>query len=69
MAVVRTGEVTLVRQGACDPARYGEGQGLFVGDAVPHRLTNDGTVPAELLVTMLLAPGAPETADAQSACP
>jgi quercetin dioxygenase-like cupin family protein len=69
MAVVRSGEVTLVRQGACDPVRYAEGQGLFVGDAVPHRLTNDGTVPAELLVTMLLAPGERESANTDSACP
>ena len=69
MAVVRRGEVTLVRQGACDPVRYREGQALFVGDAVPHRLTNTGTSPVELLVTMLLAPGAAESTDVDAACP
>jgi quercetin dioxygenase-like cupin family protein len=69
MAVVRHGEVTLVRQGACDPVRYREGQALFVGDAVPHRLTNTGRSPAELLVTMLLAPGAAESTDVGTACP
>ena len=41
---------------------------LWGGDAVPHRLTNTGGAPAELLVTMLLAPGAPETTDADPAC-
>jgi quercetin dioxygenase-like cupin family protein len=69
MAVVRRGEVTLVRQGACDPVHYREGQALFVGDAVPHRLTNTGTSPVELLVTMLLAPGAAESTDVDAACP
>jgi quercetin dioxygenase-like cupin family protein len=69
MAVVRSGDVTLVRQGACDPIGYTEGQALFIGDAVPHRLTNEGTAPAELLVSMLLAPGAPESTDVEPACP
>ena len=69
MAIVRTGAVTLVRDGGCTPARFGEGQALFVADGVPHRLTNDGTVAAELVVTTLLAPGAPETEDVPSPCP
>jgi quercetin dioxygenase-like cupin family protein len=69
MAIVRAGDVTLVREGACTPARYATGQALFIGDAVPHRLANDGTEPAELLVTALLAPGTPESSDAPSACP
>jgi len=69
MALVRTGEVTLVRQGACAPVRYTPGEGLFVGDAVPYRMTNDGSEPAELLVSMLLAPGAPESTDTEPACP
>ena len=60
MAIVRTGAVTLEREGGCTPARFGEEQALFVSDGVPHRLANDGTAPAELVVTTLLAPGAPE---------
>ena len=69
MAVVRSGAVTLRRQGACGPVAYASGQALFVGDAVPHRLSNDGAVPVELLVTMLLAPGSPESTDVDDACP
>ena len=69
MAVVRAGEVTVIRQGECEPARYAVGQALFVGDAVPYRMTNDGSEPAELLVSMLLAPGAPESTDTGPACP
>ncbi|HEX8518075.1 MAG TPA: cupin domain-containing protein, partial [Pseudonocardia sp.] len=68
MAVVRSGAVTLRRQGACGPVAYASGQALFVGDAVPHRMSNEGSVPAELLVTMLLAPDAPESTDTAAAC-
>ena len=69
MAVVRGGEVTLRQKGACNAVRYGPGEALYVGDAVPHRLANAGTAPAELLVTMLLAPGAAETTEIGPACP
>ena len=60
LAIVRSGAVTLVREGALHarPVRPRR-QALFVGDAVPHRLTNDGSAPAELLVTELLTPGEP----------
>lgn len=68
MAVVRSGTVTLLRQGACAPTDYAAGQAFFVGDAVAHRLTNEGTKPAELLVTLLLAPDTPESTDADDAC-
>ena len=69
MAIVRTGAVTLEREGGCTPARFGEGQALFVSDGVPHRLANDGTVPVELVVTTLLAPGAPDRETVPSPCP
>ena len=69
MAIVRTGTVTLEREGGCTPARFGEGQALFVSDGVPHRLANDGTVPVELVVTTLLAPGAPDRETVPSPCP
>ena len=69
MAIVRTGAVTLEREGGCTPARFGEGQALFVSDGVPHRLANDGTDPVELVVTTLLAPGAPERETVPSPCP
>ena len=68
MAVVRSGAVTLRRQGACGPVAYTSGQALFVGDAVPHRMSNEGSEPAELLVTMLLTPDAPESTDTAAAC-
>lgn len=69
MAIVRTGEVTLARDGACTPARFDEGQALFVADGAAHRLTNDSTDAAELVVTTLLAPGAAASEDVASPCP
>jgi quercetin dioxygenase-like cupin family protein len=69
MAIVRTGAVTLERDGACTPARFGEGQALYVADAAAHRLVNDGTQPAELVETTLLAPGAAESEGVPSPCP
>lgn len=69
MAIVQQGDVRLVREGGCAPVRFTEGQALFVGDGVPHRLTNDGTEPAELLVTSLLTPGDPDATEVAPACP
>ena len=69
MAIVRTGAVMLARDGACTPALFDEGQALFIADAAPHRLTNDGTESAELVVTTLLAPGSPEDEVVPSPCP
>jgi quercetin dioxygenase-like cupin family protein len=69
MSIVRTGAVMLARDGACTPARFDEGQALFVADGAAHRLTNDDTVEAELVVTTLLAPGVPENEDVPSPCP
>lgn len=67
-AVVTAGRVTLVSEEDCDPADYGTGDALFVPDAVPHEARNDGPVPAEIVVTYLLAPGAPDRVDAPPAC-
>ncbi len=68
VAVVRGGEVSLVREGACRAVRHSAGDALFVPDAEPHRLTNDGDGPAELLVTLLVAPDVAETTDVRPAC-
>ena len=48
--------------------RYSAGHGVFVGDAEPHLVRNAGPVPAELVVTQLLAPGAPEDEAVEPAC-
>jgi quercetin dioxygenase-like cupin family protein len=67
--IVTSGVLTVVQQGGCDPIRYGAGDALFVADAVPHLVRNDGPEPVELLTAYLLAPGAPDRFDAPPACP
>lgn len=66
--IVTKGEVTLVREGGCDPVVFRVGDAGFVPPNTPHVGTNTGAGPAELVVTRLLAPDAPDRADAQSAC-
>ncbi len=68
LSLVRSGEVTVQRGEKCEPMRYSAGHGVFVGDAEPHLVRNAGPVPAELVVTQLLAPGAPEDEAVEPAC-
>lgn len=68
-SIVTAGAVTLQLEDACDPATFEAGEALFVPDAVPHTLRNDGAVTAELVVAYLLAPGAPDQLSAPQACP
>lgn len=67
--IVTAGSVTMQTGEACDPVTYEAGEALFVPDAVPHTLRNDGDVTAELVVAYLLAPGAPDQLSAPAACP
>jgi Uncharacterized conserved protein, contains double-stranded beta-helix domain len=68
MSVVKSGTITLLRENACEPAMIGPGQAVFIPDAQPHLARNDGTEPAELVVTYLLAPDAPDRGDVPPAC-
>lgn len=68
-SIVTAGTVTLQTEDACDPVTFDAGAALFVPDAVPHTLRNDGDVTAELVVAYLLAPGAPDQLSAPQACP
>ena len=68
LSLVRSGEVTVQRGEGCEPARYSAGDGVFVGDGEPHVVRNEGPVPAELVVTQLLAPGAPDDEPVEPVC-
>ncbi|MGQ0572626.1 MAG: cupin domain-containing protein, partial [Pseudonocardia sp.] len=68
MSIVTSGAVTLVRAGACAPVTHEAGEAVFIPDGIPHLARNDGSVPAEIVVTYLLAGGAPDRADAPAAC-
>ncbi|GAA3250238.1 hypothetical protein GCM10017691_62010 [Pseudonocardia petroleophila] len=67
--IVTAGAVTLQAGDDCEPVTHDAGDALFVPDAVPHTLRNDGDVTAELVVAYLLAPGAPDQLSAPAACP
>ncbi|NMH93981.1 cupin domain-containing protein, partial [Pseudonocardia bannensis] len=68
-SIVRSGSISLVRQDACEPVVFGAGDAVFIPDGLPHLARNDGAEPAELVVTYLLAPDAPDRADVPPACP
>lgn len=67
-SIVNSGSIVLLDAENCAGSTYSAGDALFVPDALVHLARNDGTVPAELVVTYLLAPGAPEQRPAQPAC-
>lgn len=67
-SIIESGTVTLLRPGRCDGTRYSAGEAVFVPDAQPHLLRNDGAEPVDLVITSLLAPGAPERQDLPPRC-
>ena len=68
-SVVTRGTLTVQIRDGCAPIRFDAGDALFVADAVPHVQRNEGTAPVEMVVTYLLAPGAPDRVDAPPPCP
>lgn len=68
MSIVESGSVTLLREDDCEGATFTAGDAVFVPDGQAHLARNDGTVPAELVVTYLLAPGAADRDDAPDPC-
>jgi quercetin dioxygenase-like cupin family protein len=66
--IVNAGELTVQTAEQCAPRRVGAGEAVFVPDAEPHVMRNDGTVPAQLVVTQVLAPGAADRSGVAAAC-
>ncbi|GAY08429.1 cupin domain-containing protein [Pseudonocardia sp. N23] len=66
--IVNSGEVTVQTAEECAPTRVGAGEAVFVPDAEPHVMRNDGALPAQLVVTQVLAPGAPDRSGVPAAC-
>jgi len=67
-AVLLKGTLTLFRKGGCKPVTYHPGDAWNIPADVPHMGRNDGTEPAEFLVSYLLRPGAPYRTDTPAAC-
>lgn len=68
ISIVTSGTVTLLRKDSCTPRRLVTGDAVVVPDAQPHLARNDGSAPAEVVVTYLLEPDAPERADVPPLC-
>lgn len=69
LSVVRSGSVTVVRQKACEPARFGPNQGFFLADGEPNQLRNDGQEAVVLTRSEVLAPNSDERRPAEPGCP
>jgi quercetin dioxygenase-like cupin family protein len=67
-SVVTKGELTLFRKGACKGKVLKPGDAVFIPANTPHLARNTGSEPAEISVTYLLKPDAPDRADAKPAC-
>lgn len=67
-SIVQSGAITLLSEDGCEPVVYEAGDAVFIPDAVPHLARNDGPVPAEIVVTYLLAPETPDRSDVPPAC-
>jgi quercetin dioxygenase-like cupin family protein len=68
LSIVQSGQVTVLREDDCAPTRYSRGDAVFFADGQRHLARNDGAVPAELVVTYLLDPGAPVRSAVLPAC-
>ena len=68
LTIVRSGRVVLQTEDDCDPDPVAIGVALTVEDGQAHQLRNDGTQPAELVVTHLLSPDEPAQAGVPAAC-
>ena len=69
LVIVKTGSVTKYSAQDCTAHTYTAGQAFVEhGPADENMVRNDGSVPAETLVTFITAPGAPIHDDAPPSC-
>ncbi|MGH3564808.1 MAG: cupin domain-containing protein [Pseudonocardia sp.] len=69
MSIVKAGAITLLRGPDCAAAEYAAGDAVFIPGNTAHLARNDAGQDAELVVTYLLTPAAPERSAAPPACP
>jgi quercetin dioxygenase-like cupin family protein len=68
LTIVKSGSIRVQRADRCEGTRYEAGDAAFVGDKQPHEVSNDGDVPAELVITYLLDPAKPDRTDVPDPC-
>lgn len=69
MSIVKAGTITVLLGPDCEPAEYAAEDALLIPSNTPHMARNDAAEDAELVVTYLLAPDAPERSEVPPACP
>lgn len=67
-SVVNEGAVVVQTAADCAPAEYAAGQAVVIPAGVAHRVTNEGAVDADVVVTYTLPAEAPVRDDAPAAC-
>lgn len=68
-SVVNEGAVVVQTAADCTPVEYAAGQAVIIPAGVAHRVTNEGTVNADVVVTYTLPADAPVRDDAPAVCP
>ncbi|WP_273733564.1 cupin domain-containing protein [Mycolicibacterium septicum] len=68
-SVINEGAVVVQTAADCAPVEYTAGQAVVVPAGVPHRVTNEGTTDADVVVTYTLPADAPVRDDAPALCP
>jgi quercetin dioxygenase-like cupin family protein len=67
-SVVTGGVVSLQTGPSCGITDYATGEAVFIPAGVPHRVDNDGTVDASVVVNYTLPSGAPAREDSPDVC-
>lgn len=68
-SVLNEGAVVVQTAANCVPVEYVAGQAVVIPAGVAHRVSNEGAVDADVVVTYTLPAGAPVRDDAPVACP
>ena len=67
-SVVTGGAVALRTGPDCEVINYESGQAVFIPAGIPHRVDNDGTVDASVVVNYTIPAGAPTREDSPDLC-
>ncbi|WP_428833550.1 cupin domain-containing protein [Mycolicibacterium porcinum] len=68
-SVINQGAVVVQTAADCTPVEYAAGQAVIIPAGVAHRVTNEGAVDADVVVTYTLPTDAPVRDDAPAVCP
>lgn len=67
-SVINDGTVVVQTAAYCAPVEYTAGQAVVIPAGIPHRVTNEGAVEADVVVTYTLPADAPVRDDSPAQC-